>query len=63
MEVARKRALFTDTRRILKNIKELRYGLMFPATLRVTNKGREYFFIKHTEALEFAKNIENKTED
>lgn len=63
VEVAKKRALFTETRRILKNIKNLRYGLLYPATLRVSYEKKEYFFIKHTEAFEFAKNIEDKIED
>ncbi|XP_055497228.1 uncharacterized protein LOC129700673 [Leucoraja erinacea] len=63
VEVTRKRVLFTETRRKLKNIQDLRYGLMYPATLRVTYKWKEYFFTDHKEALDFAQDIENKTDD
>ena len=65
-EVAKRRALFTETRRILrdiKGIKEIRYGLVYPAILRVTYEKKDYRFIKHTAALEFARKIQKKAEE
>lgn len=39
---------------ILRDIQDLRYGLMYPAKLRVTYKGTERFFTDPEEALKFA---------
>ncbi|XP_055490156.1 uncharacterized protein LOC129696355 [Leucoraja erinacea] len=63
VEVARRRVLFSETRGILKKIQNLRYGLMYPAILRVTYKQKEHIFTDYKEALVFAQDIENLTDD
>lgn len=55
--VGKKRALFTKSRVILRDIQDLRYGLMYPAKLRVTYRGFERFFTDPEEAFKFAQDI------
>lgn len=62
-EVFKKRVLFTETKRILKNVPDLRYSLLYPARLRVTYKSKELFFTDHEKALEYAKEVGNMTTD
>ncbi|XP_032885046.1 uncharacterized protein LOC116978134 [Amblyraja radiata] len=56
-EVAKKRALFTKTRLILKGIPNLRYGIIYPAKMSITYKDLERFFIDPEEAFKYAQEL------
>lgn len=56
-EVVKKRTLFTKTRVILKDIPDLKYGMMYPAKLRVTYGGLEHFFIDPEDAFKYAQEL------
>jgi len=43
-EVAKKRAAFTEARQLLKNTKDVKLGLRFPATFRITFREEEKSF-------------------
>ncbi|KAF3856936.1 hypothetical protein F7725_017659 [Dissostichus mawsoni] len=49
-EVVKRRAAFTPTRRILRDKPGVRFGLLYPAKLRVSHKGSERFFTDPEEA-------------
>lgn len=53
-EVVRQRALFTKTREMLRDKPGVRFGLLYPAKLRVTCDGTETVFTDPNEALQFA---------
>ena len=42
--VAKARAAFNDVRRMLKDVPGVRFGLLFPARLRISFSGAESFF-------------------
>ncbi|XP_078269195.1 uncharacterized protein LOC144601118 [Rhinoraja longicauda] len=56
-EVARKRKAFNETKSILREVADLKYGVSYPATLRVTYDKKEHFFTDPVKALDFAKKI------
>ncbi len=43
-EVVKKRAAFTDVKRLLKDIPDVKFGLHFPAKLRITFQEQEKSF-------------------
>ncbi len=53
-EVAKRRAAFNRAREILRDKSGVRYGLLYPAKLRVTFRGTETVFTDARKALEFA---------
>lgn len=53
--VARARAAFSDVRRVLRGRQGVRYGLLFPARLRITHDGEEKEFRNATEAMDYVK--------
>ncbi|KAG9277375.1 hypothetical protein AMEX_G7380 [Astyanax mexicanus] len=54
-EEQRKRALFTPIRRLLKGRTDVRYGLLYPATLKITFQNHTYLFKRVEEAEAFVK--------
>lgn len=53
-EVAKARAAFTPVRKMLRGKPGVRFGIMYPAKLRVTHDGRERMFTDPKEALAYA---------
>lgn len=53
-EVVRRRAAFTPARRILRDKPSVRFGLLYPARLRVSCNGTEIFFTNPDEAHQYA---------
>lgn len=53
--VAKARAAFTDVRRALRGRKETRYGLLYPARLRITHHNEE--FVDPQKAMDDVRNI------
>uniref|UniRef100_A0A3B1JLI8 L1 transposable element RRM domain-containing protein n=1 Tax=Astyanax mexicanus TaxID=7994 RepID=A0A3B1JLI8_ASTMX len=51
--VAKARASFTSVRKMLRGKQGIRYGLLFPARLRITYRNEEKEFLDATEALEY----------
>ncbi|XP_062382893.1 uncharacterized protein LOC134070525 [Sardina pilchardus] len=54
-EVAKKRAAFAEARQLLKGIKDVKFGLRFPAIFRVTFKGEEKSFTNPELAVSYIK--------
>lgn len=52
--VVKQRAAFTPVRALLRGKPGVKYGLLYPARLRVTLNGKETIFTDHLKALEFA---------
>lgn len=53
--VAKARAAFTEVRRLLRNCPGVRYGILFPARLRITHKGEEKEFTDAGKAMGYVK--------
>lgn len=53
LEVAKRRAAFTTVRRMLRDKPGIRYGLLYPAKLRLTHDGIEKFFTDPKEAMRY----------
>ena len=62
-EVAKKLNAFRETKRILRELIDLRYTLRYPATLRVTHDNQDHFFKNPQNALDFVQRIKNQEED
>ncbi|KAL1275018.1 hypothetical protein QQF64_027832 [Cirrhinus molitorella] len=61
--VARARAAFGDVRRALRGRQGVRYGLLFPARLRISHDGEEREFRIASEAMDYVKrNILSETQ-
>lgn len=61
--VARARAAFTEVRRLLRNRQGVRFGILFPARLRITHNGEEKEFTDADKAMGYVKkNIAPATE-
>ncbi|KAG1961118.1 hypothetical protein F2P79_005373, partial [Pimephales promelas] len=52
--VVKRRALFKRARELLKDKPGVKYGLQYPAKLRVSHNGKEYFFTDPDKAVKFA---------
>lgn len=53
-EVAKKRAAFTEAKRLLRNCKGVKFGILFPAVLRITlPTGQDKRFDDPAEAIDF----------
>lgn len=52
--VVKRRAAFTPARNLLRDQPGVKYGLLYPAKLRVTHNGTELVFIDPNEALRYA---------
>lgn len=53
--VARARAAFNDVRNLLRGRRDVRYGLMFPARLRISYKGDNKEFLVPEKAMAYVK--------
>lgn len=53
--VAKARAAFTGVRKMLRNRQDVRYGIMFPARLRITHNGVEKEFTDADKAMAYVK--------
>ena len=51
--VAKARASFTSVRKMLRGLQGVRYGLLYPARLRISYKNEEKEFLDVTKALEY----------
>uniref|UniRef100_A0A3B5QET8 L1 transposable element RRM domain-containing protein n=1 Tax=Xiphophorus maculatus TaxID=8083 RepID=A0A3B5QET8_XIPMA len=60
--VAKARATFTEVRRALQGIKEVRYGLLYPARFRITYHNEEKEFLDPKTAMEYVRNNITPTE-
>ncbi|KAL7880537.1 hypothetical protein SRHO_G00027910 [Serrasalmus rhombeus] len=58
-KTAKARAAFNDVRRRLRDIEGARYGLLYPARLRITNNGVEKEFVSAEEASSYVKTLAN----
>lgn len=56
-EVAKRRAAFTTVRKMLRGKPRIRYGLLYPAKLRLTHDGMEKFFIDPKEATRYVERL------
>lgn len=56
-EVAKRRATFTAVRRMLRDKPGIRYGLLYPAKLRLTHGGTEKFFTDPEEATRYVERL------
>lgn len=54
-EVAKERAAFTEARQLLKNNKDVKFGLRFPATFRITFRDEVKSFTDPELALSYIK--------
>lgn len=53
--VAKARAAFTDVKRLLRNRQGVRYGLLFPAQLRITHGEEDKEFADPNKAMAYVK--------
>lgn len=53
--VARARAAFTDVRKLLHDRRGVRFGILFPARLRITHDGEDKEFLDPSKAMEYVK--------
>lgn len=53
--VAKARAAFTEVRKVLRNCQGVRYGILFPARLRITHNGEEKEFTDASKAMAYVK--------
>lgn len=58
-KTARARASFNDVRRQLREIEGVKFGLLYPARLRITHRGLQQDFTSPEEAKSFIKTITN----
>ncbi|KAL7868203.1 hypothetical protein SRHO_G00095870 [Serrasalmus rhombeus] len=58
-KTAKARAAFNDVRRRLRDIEGARYGLLYPARLRITYNGVEKEFVSAEEASSYVKTLAN----
>ncbi|KAL7870573.1 hypothetical protein SRHO_G00080700 [Serrasalmus rhombeus] len=58
-KTAKARAAFNDVRRQLRDIEGARYGLLYPARLRITYNGVEKEFVSAEEASSYVKTLAN----
>ncbi|KAJ3584708.1 hypothetical protein NHX12_015203 [Muraenolepis orangiensis] len=56
VQVAKKRAAFADVKQLLQNIPDVKFGLRFPAKLRITFKGKEKYFEDPELAMSYVQN-------
>lgn len=61
--VAKKRAAFTPARSLLRDKPGVKFGLQYPAKLRVTYQGKESLFTDAEKALQFAEHHFGKGHD
>ncbi|CAM4672382.1 unnamed protein product [Leuciscus chuanchicus] len=54
--VAKARAAFTEVRKLLHNRQNVRFGILFPARLRVTHNGEEKEFTDAEKAMTYVRN-------
>lgn len=52
--VVKRRALFKRARELLKDKPGVKYGLQYPAKLRVSHNGKEFYFTDSDKAVRFA---------
>ncbi|KAK1878433.1 LINE-1 type transposase domain containing protein 1 [Dissostichus eleginoides] len=62
-EVVKRRAAFTPTKRVLRDKPGVRFGLLYPAKLRVSHNGSERFFTDPEEARQYAERIFGSAEE
>lgn len=55
MAVARACAAFTEVRRLLHNQQGVRFGILFPAQLQITNKGEDKEFLDLGKYMDYVK--------
>lgn len=53
--VAKARAAFTEVRKLLRNRQNVRFGILFPARLRVTHNGEEKEFTDAEKAMTYVR--------
>lgn len=53
--VAKARAAFTEVRKLLRNCQNVRFGILFPARLRVTHNGEEKEFTDAEKVMTYVK--------
>lgn len=53
--VARARAAFSEVRRLLRNRRDVRYGLLFPARLRISHGEEDKEFLDANKAMDYVK--------
>lgn len=53
--VAKARAAFTEVRKLLRNSQGVRYGILFPARLRITHNGEEKEFTDADKAMRYVR--------
>lgn len=53
--VAKARAAFTDVRKMLRGRRGVRYGILYPARLRITHDGEEKEFVDAAKAMAYVK--------
>lgn len=56
-KVAKRRATFTAVRRMLRDKPGVKYGLLYPAKLRVSHDGIEKFFTDPEKARQYAERL------
>ncbi|CAM4672337.1 unnamed protein product [Leuciscus chuanchicus] len=61
--VAKARAAFTEVRKLLHNRQNVRFGILFPARLRVTHNGEEKEFTDAEKAMTYVRNHINHAEE
>ena len=61
--VARARAAFTDVRKELRDRKGVRYGLLYPAKLRITFNNQDKEFVDPKKAMEYVQKLRTESED
>lgn len=61
--VARARAAFTDVRKELRGRKGVRYGLFYPARLRITFNNQDKEFVDPKKAMEYVKKLHTEPGD
>lgn len=59
--VARNRAAFTEARKLLRDQPGVRFGIMFPARLRITHNGEEKEFVDPVAAVDYIRKYVIKT--
>lgn len=55
MTVAKAPAVFTEVRKLLRERQGVRYGILFPARLRVTYRGEDMEFSDSDKAMAYVK--------
>ncbi|XP_072562893.1 uncharacterized protein [Paramormyrops kingsleyae] len=55
LEIAKKRAAFKEAKQLLRTVKDVRFGLRYPATFRITFDGEEKTFTDPHRAISYIK--------